>query len=92
MSGPTWIRIAGHAERIRNADRFPWRCYFNREEPEVRIKSFCFKSEASPVNVVPGTNSRKDKLGLVAWLDVFGTFEIIDDVLVISLSEPNKGA
>lgn len=51
---------------------------------------------ATPLNVVPGTNPQRDALGLIAWIDVYGTLTVGDDmralvVLAVPDCEPPPG-
>ncbi|MFZ2682288.1 MAG: hypothetical protein WAZ14_04315 [Patescibacteria group bacterium] len=77
----TWIRIAGNVRRIKTlGDPMHWRCYINRQLPEVELCSFEISGPASPNNFMPGTDpSSQNELGLTAWFDVFGDITIGDD-------------
>ncbi len=85
-----WIRMAGHAERIKNGEPYVWRFFIDRERPEVPIKHFVIENgEGSPRNFIPGTNSARDKLGLVAWIDLYGDVFVDDDGIAhVTLRDP----
>ncbi|MBI4138927.1 hypothetical protein HY479_02140 [Candidatus Uhrbacteria bacterium] len=88
---PAWIRIAGNAMNIRAGKDSRWRCYVNHEPPILPLERWELVGFATPTNVVPGTNPTGDRLGLNAWIDVFGALTISDDgVASIQLMDPEK--
>ena len=86
MDTPRWIRVAGHAQRIKGGDPFRWRCYVGREPPEVPLRDVHILGDVTPMNVRFGTEPSGDHLGLVAWIDLFGTLEIRDDVALVTVA------
>ena len=84
-----WIRLAGHAGRIRENQPNHWRCYINRNLPEIPLTHWRLIGMASPDNVVPGTNHAKDHLGLNAWMDFYGDITVDEQGLAtIELKQP----
>ena len=84
-----WIRVAGHAKRIKEGGAHRWRCFAGAALPEIPIRSFRIAGDASPANVVPGTDpGSAGPLGLAAWIDFYGDLRLEDDVAVITLRQP----
>ncbi len=81
-----WIRVAGHAMNIRTNQPFHWRCFVNRERPEVPLANFVVLGEINERNFRTGTDpTGSNALGLVAWLDFFGDIVVNDNVATITL-------
>lgn len=66
-----WIRLAGHATRIKSDQPYHWRFYINDHRREHPINSFKIFGQATERNLKPGTNPKGDFRGLVAWIDLF---------------------
>lgn len=88
MNHPQWIRIAGNATRIREGDRFAWRCFIGREHPEVPLCDVVLQGSVSATNYKVGVAPERDHLGLVAWFDVYGVARVEDHVLTVDLHSP----
>lgn len=82
-----WLRVAGNVQNIKGDSPFHWRCFAQRQAPEIPLRTWrLVGGEASAENFVPGTAMGGDPLlKLHAWIDVFCDVEIIDDVAHIAL-------
>ncbi len=83
-----WIRVAGHAKRIRKGEEYPWRCYLDRGSEEIPLHAWNVSGVAEAGNFIPGSNSSGDSVGLIAWIDCFGDVSIVDGVAHIQLQKP----
>jgi hypothetical protein len=84
----TWIRVAGNATNIKAGKPYGWRCYTAKNPDEIPLKSWLVKGSSTHENAIAGTNPTGDKYGIVAWIDYFGSYSVIDDILYISLQTP----
>lgn len=83
-----WIRVAGNAEMIRGGQPFHWRCFVDKQQPEIPLSGWHIEGHSTQRNMIPGTKPGGDELGLVAWIDFFGHIEIDhDSVARITLCE-----
>jgi hypothetical protein len=83
-----WIRVAGHATRIKEKHPHGWRCYIEGNSAEIALKDWSMSGITIGTNFIPGFSATKDKHGLVAWIDCFGSYTIENEVLHITLEEP----
>ena len=84
-----WIRIAGHSPNIKENKPLGWRCYIEGNSKEILLKHwFIVNGNPNKENFIPGFNSEREKHGLLAWIDCFGSYEIKEDCLYISLDTP----
>lgn len=85
-----WIRVAGHAQRIRDSEPCHWRCYVSARHPEIPVRTWRISGIATDTNCLPGTDPHKDNpLGLTAWIDYFGDITIGRDLIAhIRLRQP----
>lgn len=90
--GNVWIRVAGHAQRIKSGDRHPWRCFVDPDLTEIPIVGWTVTGVATMRNYVTETNASGDERGLVAWVRCFGTLTLGEDhVAHIALATPPGG-
>ena len=84
-----WVKVAGHSQRIRQKDKFHWRCYVESEFIEIPLVNWNISGAATPRNVKAGTDPEGNALGLVAWIDFFGDMTIDSSgVAHITLKDP----
>lgn len=86
---PRWIRLAGHARRIKEpGNRHHWRCYDGCEEPEIPLVDIVLEGTVTPKNFMTGTDPLKaNALGLAAWFDCYGTVRIEDGVAHVTFAD-----
>lgn len=86
-----WIRIAGSAANIKEGKPHHWRCFIDRQGPAVPLITWRLEGAVSGANHIVGTAPKNDEPnGLTAWIDVFGTIRIEDDVAVVQLLTPAR--
>ena len=83
------MRIAGNATNIKANHPHGWRCYFSGENStEIPLRDWSISGMVNPENFIPGFSADKDRHGLVAWIDCFGSCTIENEVLRINLQKP----
>jgi hypothetical protein len=74
-----WIRIAGNARNIKEEKAMHWRCYINDINEEEPISRWFVDGIVNNTNFIARTNSKRDKNGLIAWIDLYGDIVIDAD-------------
>lgn len=88
-----WVRVAGHAQMIRNKSVYRWRCFIGGSLPEINLSHWEVTGEVTPTNMIAGTNPVGEANGLVAWIDFYGNAFIDEhNVLHISARQPTRNA
>jgi len=81
----TWIRVAGNASKIKANHPHGWRCYIKGNPTEIPLKNWFVKGVANQANFIPKVNPNGDEYGLIAWIDLYGSYIVKDQVLQITL-------
>ncbi|OHA27237.1 MAG: hypothetical protein A3C06_04055 [Candidatus Taylorbacteria bacterium RIFCSPHIGHO2_02_FULL_46_13] len=88
-----WVRIAGNAANVRAGQPHGWRCFLKGTLPkkwskEIPLVQWTLKGQATARNVIPGTDASGKTQQVVAWIDLYGDIVIENDVLRITLRDP----
>lgn len=88
-----WVRVAGHADKIRAGDPHQWRAFVMGFEgieqgEEIPLVSWTIRGQVTGDNCIPGASAKRDARGLFAWIDLFGDVAIKDGKMTIRLLEP----
>ena len=92
----TWVQVAANGPNVKAGHIHTWRCCLKNTDGEngsgeIPLVDCKISGRAENGNVIFSANSNggTGMEGVIAWLELYGDIVIQDDVLHITLRDPN---